>query len=277
MNWLYRIFCCFFLLAFDIHVQAQDNNYLYKDSALMAEEAPAEETVAPVTEDEETATIAEERVQDSILYANELQLSKDSIQKLLQQEKLEPVTKLSQQLQRLKNNKKPKEEAKPAKDSWLEQLLTAELTKVILCCIAVFIVLYVTVKLFLARGVFSTSGKKAPAITVETQKEEMPTSANAFTALINAAKVNGDFRSATRWLYLQALMGLREKGVIEFASDKTNRQYLTEMAKAPYHPAFKQLTRQYEYIWYGNFSIAAQQFSQLEQDFVAFNKTVSQK
>jgi hypothetical protein len=272
MIWLARFFYCVLVCSCCQCLYGQEN-YLYKDSALMAEETITEIVAAPV-EDDEVAAVTE--VQDSTLYANRLRLSADSVHKLMQQQKLKPVEGLSAQLQRLKATKRNDDKQTNSAPGWLASVLTSTITSAILWGVAIFIVLFVIARLFLSRGIFTTAGKK-PTIVVDVPTEQAPTSFVDYARIIAAAKLRKDYAAATRLLYLQTLLVLKEKELIQFTADKTNRQYLAELSKTVFQPAFGQLTRQYEYICYGNFPVSLQQFDILEQQFQLFHKTVGQK
>lgn len=80
-----------------------------------------------------------------------------------------------------------------------------------------------------------------------------------------------NFRLAVRFLYLQTLKRLTDSGQIHYKPDKTNRQYVHELANSPLQPDFEHLTRRFEFVWYGDFSVDETQFGQIRQQFQQFN------
>lgn len=84
----------------------------------------------------------------------------------------------------------------------------------------------------------------------------------------------GDYRSAIRFMYLKALKMLDEKGWIQFNSRHTNRDYVTELNKRPEGADFGFITRNYEYVWYGEFIINKPGFDTLYQRFEQFYQAV---
>lgn len=76
-----------------------------------------------------------------------------------------------------------------------------------------------------------------------------------FDQKINEAEKQSDYRLAIRWHYLKILFLLDKKGLINFASFKTNIDYGNELKGKPYHPGFIRLSRIYEYVWYGQFEL----------------------
>jgi hypothetical protein len=68
-----------------------------------------------------------------------------------------------------------------------------------------------------------------------------------------AAARAGDFREAVRCAYHAALSRLDEQGVWTVDDARTPREYLRLLrADDPRHPAVRDLTRQFEQVWYGH-------------------------
>ncbi|AII52990.1 DUF4129 domain-containing protein [Hymenobacter sp. APR13] len=72
-----------------------------------------------------------------------------------------------------------------------------------------------------------------------------------FDELITAAETAGNYRLAVRLGYLQVLKQLTDQGLIRWQPDKTNHDYLFELPPGPLPDAFRELTRQFDYVWYG--------------------------
>ena len=94
-----------------------------------------------------------------------------------------------------------------------------------------------------------------------------------FDAAVDEAVNQRNFRLAVRLLYLQTLKHLTDAGRIDYKPDKTNRQYVYELVNSPYQVDFENLTRQFEFVWYGNFPVDEAQFGPIRHQFQAFNKT----
>ena len=80
-----------------------------------------------------------------------------------------------------------------------------------------------------------------------------------FDQTIAQAEAAGNRRLALRLGYLQLLKQLTDRDFIAWQPDKTNHDYLRELA-ARYpaaRPAFAELTRQFEYVWYGELPLTA--------------------
>ena len=97
-----------------------------------------------------------------------------------------------------------------------------------------------------------------------------------FTALIQGAIENHNYRLAVRLYYLKALKDLADARVIDWQPNKTNRSYLQEVGNRPslYEP-FSHLTHQFEYIWYGDFPVSEVFFEEVKGNFTDFSGQIN--
>jgi len=79
-----------------------------------------------------------------------------------------------------------------------------------------------------------------------------------------------NYRLAVRLLYLKSLKQLNDAGLIHWEPNKTNSQYSNELQDIDQRLAFNLLTRQFEYIWYGEFNIDADVFGRVSSLFKDF-------
>ncbi|AUD07489.1 hypothetical protein CWM47_26240 [Spirosoma pollinicola] len=93
-----------------------------------------------------------------------------------------------------------------------------------------------------------------------------------FNQAIDEAVSLQNYRLAVRLLYLQTLKQLTDSGRIQYKPDKTNRQYVYELANSSLQPDFERLTGQFEFVWYGDFPIGEAQLTALRTAFSQFNK-----
>ncbi|MGI4833867.1 MAG: DUF4129 domain-containing protein [Janthinobacterium lividum] len=86
-----------------------------------------------------------------------------------------------------------------------------------------------------------------------------------FGAALAQAEAAGQLRLAVRLGYLQLLKQLTDQHLIDWQPDKTNQAYLRELAAArpDLRPAFAELTRQFEYVWYGEWALGAASYPPL--------------
>jgi hypothetical protein len=93
-----------------------------------------------------------------------------------------------------------------------------------------------------------------------------------FDAEIENAVLQHNYRLAVRLIYLNCLKQLSDNHFIQWQIDKTNSAYIFELTNPELRQIFSQLTRRFEYVWYGNFSIDKQTFGNVNQLFQNFLK-----
>ena len=93
-----------------------------------------------------------------------------------------------------------------------------------------------------------------------------------FEKEIEKALAGGNYRFAVRYLYLLSLKQLSDAGIINWQIEKTNASYLLEVPQGEKRQLFKQLTLQFEYVWYGNFDIDSRGFNAINAQFKQFKQ-----
>ena len=88
-----------------------------------------------------------------------------------------------------------------------------------------------------------------------------------FDSLLKAAIERHDYKEAVNILYNKALQQLNGKELIEWASDKTNHDYLFELKSSKVQPVFAEMTYIYDYVEYGDFPVDEAEFKQIRQTF----------
>ena len=79
-----------------------------------------------------------------------------------------------------------------------------------------------------------------------------------------------NYRLAVRLLYLKCLKQLSDSHLIQWQIDKTNSAYIYELTDPMQKQTFGRLTRQFEYVWYGDFPIDKEAFSNINSLFQSF-------
>lgn len=95
-----------------------------------------------------------------------------------------------------------------------------------------------------------------------------------FDTAVDEAVAQRNYRLAVRLLYLQTLKHLTDADRIQYKPDKTNRQYVHELANSPLQTDFETLTRQFEFAWYGDFPVDETRFGAIHQQFQSFNRPI---
>jgi len=128
---------------------------------------------------------------------------------------------------------------------------------------------YLVYRLFLSNSSFLSRNRKKIASDIAVVEEE---NASDPDLLLRNAIRNGNYRLAVRYLYLQLLQRLSEKKFIELNSNKTNYEYVMEVRRHKFANEFASLTLQYEYVWYGEYTVDERLFEQIQGSFTQFNK-----
>ena len=112
-------------------------------------------------------------------------------------------------------------------------------------------------------GIFRRS-KKIMSGLKNTEDDENIYTTN-WEALMNKAKEENNLQLSVRYGYMWLLQLLQQRQLINYKQDKTNFEYYQELAKTTYKLQFQQLSRKYEYAYYGNYPLSARDYS----DFIS--------
>jgi hypothetical protein len=137
-------------------------------------------------------------------------------------------------------------------------------TYAILIAFFVFVVLRIIIvnNLF----VFYSSKKVKAAKT----GEAVDIDDNDLDERIRQAVAAKDHRMAVRFMYLKALQLLNERQWIKYHADATNYEYVNQMSRHKLAGEFGFLTRVYDYVWYGEFTLTEEQFDVVYKNFSHF-------
>ena len=84
---------------------------------------------------------------------------------------------------------------------------------------------------------------------------------------LERAIADGNFRRAVRLLYLQSIQRLDEKRLVRWQIDKTNGEYLRELAAGELRTRFAEVTLVFERLWYGERDLDRAQFTAVHREF----------
>lgn len=96
-----------------------------------------------------------------------------------------------------------------------------------------------------------------------------------FEKEISKAEEAGNYRLAVRLWYLQLLKELSARQLIDYRLGRTNSYYVGQLAATDFYKSFFRITRQFEYVWYGQFPLSAENYQLMRTDFVQFKKGLS--
>lgn len=270
------IFICCICLLGCLSLQAQKKNYVYVDSTVTLP-PPQNDPEEEYTDEEEVTTVVEapkaldkeEAGIDTTLYPNNLIVASDTARRIKGMSELAYARYLDSLLRAAQDKQHEADNKKSAtKPSFKPPSVNLSFLTPILWILGIAFVLFILYTLFLKDGAFRKPTKKAAIAEEAPQEEVMPGS--DMDRLIRQALQNRNFRLAIRYQYLNNLYKLAEKGLVQFAVDKTNYQYVTELTNQQQRNDFAKLTLHYEYVWYGEFDIDETLYQKIEPGFTAF-------
>lgn len=214
---------------------------------------------------------------DTILSLNQLAIPADSVEYWKNSKPFEYAKWLDSLLKAKTISAPPASHTEP-EPNWLDHVFASPLTRIIFWVLAGIFVLFILYKLFLANTIFR---KKSKTASVSEVAEEVLNGESDYDTLINQSTRGGNYRLAVRYQYLKVLHKLAEKHFIEMAVDKTNYQYVREVAsrgglalKQQFQNDFAALTLSYEYVWYGEFAVDEDIYRKIATGFTQFNQKI---
>ena len=140
----------------------------------------------------------------------------------------------------------------------------------ILMAIALFLIVYKISGLSLEK-----LGYKVKKVNhFESDFDAVPIEEIDFQSLIKEALNKKDFRLAIRYQYLDVLKSLSEKGLISHSHYKSNVEYAYELKNKTLKNEFRQLVFAFDHIWYGEYTVDANQYQLIYREFDSFKKNI---
>ncbi|MCE2734459.1 MAG: DUF4129 domain-containing protein [Chryseotalea sp.] len=173
--------------------------------------------------------------------------------------------------------KKAKEKSKSKFDPNLSALSPMlQLIFKVIGYVAIFFILLGIVYLIVKNATTSTGSVKKRTDLFDTLSKAIDDINQVDLELwLKQALEQGNLKAAIRVYFLLTLRNLQQAGLVKYQKDKTNRDYLFEMANKPHAEQFRKVTQTYEWVWYGDQEINKQQFDVFETTFVSINNQVT--
>lgn len=96
-----------------------------------------------------------------------------------------------------------------------------------------------------------------------------------FDEAIGKALAQHDYRLAIRLQYLKILKLLAGKELIHWKPNLTNHRYVKELEKTPHHHDFVEITKYFEYTWYGDFEVRESGYREMKAFSDSFVEKIS--
>lgn len=160
-----------------------------------------------------------------------------------------------------------KERGSPGFGDALVAALTSRAMRFLSFAALVAVGLFVIYRLIVVSGLLKKTSR-----TREKEPEPIPVTSTreSVDRDLTIAISQQNFRQAVRLLHLKSLFFLEDKSMISMDAQMTNQQYLNQLINTPYLSEFRFLTRIYEYVWFGDFSLDNVQFTKAEAAFRNF-------
>ncbi len=99
-------------------------------------------------------------------------------------------------------------------------------------------------------------------------------SSTDLAALLQEEISAGNYNKAVRILFLQTIQQLAQQGFISLHQEKTNSDFIHEITDSGIRDQFRELTRIYEFLWYGNQAVDQSYFDRIASQFHLFNNRI---
>lgn len=137
--------------------------------------------------------------------------------------------------------------------------------KIIMCIAIIVVIVWLLLKNDM-RFIFYGKSANTPVFNeIEEDIHEID-----FDKRINEELAKRDFRKVIRFLFLKLIKELNNQSLINWQLDKTNADYYKELRNTSYGKEFKELSRLYEYVWYGDFKLDEPHYRTIIQKFNLF-------
>lgn len=137
------------------------------------------------------------------------------------------------------------------------------------------VLVFILIKFFLKVNSRRLANSNANENTVSLSEEEHIIKNEDIQELIKKALQEGNYRLAVRYYYLHILKLLSERELIAWELQKTNDDYQKELEKSAFSEHFDTITRLYDYVWYGGFTIDETKYNKAAIEFTTLQKNIT--
>ena len=122
---------------------------------------------------------------------------------------------------------------------------------------------------------FSERNKKVKhVVTDENKFENLTITKTELELALEAAIKNKNYREAVRIYFIAVIKEMKDRSWIRWEKKKTNYHYINEITGRQQQPDFITATRAFEIVWYGNRSLAENEYNQIEPLFKKLLKSI---
>ncbi|WP_318312443.1 DUF4129 domain-containing protein [Flagellimonas crocea] len=135
--------------------------------------------------------------------------------------------------------------------------------------------LYLVIRFFVRSNLYGIGRNRKNPNVVSLSEEEHIIKNEDIQTLIGNALAEKKYRLAIRYYYLYILQLLSERDLIDWQQQKTNDDYMTELAESDFKNEFRRATMLYDYVWYGEFEIDQERFDKAETVFKSLKNAIT--
>ncbi|MBK9175785.1 MAG: DUF4129 domain-containing protein [Flavobacteriales bacterium] len=157
---------------------------------------------------------------------------------------------------------------------WLEKMLGNRVTAFVMDNLFYIItaVMIVVVIIILSRhglrGVFHGAPRSAAQVSIsEEDIREMD-----LPMAIREAEQAGDLRRAIRLHYLLVLRQLVDQGVLRWSPERTDRDYMAQIADPALRARFAHVALIFQWVWYGHAEVDRERYDSIRRPFIQFEQ-----
>ena len=201
---------------------------------------------------------------DTVLIKSTHHISPDSIIALKRKKEFAYVPLMDSLLKQAATPKNANQINRPL--SIVERFFNSAFFRFFIWLVPISLLLVILYNFLKSRGSFA-AGKQNKVH--EDSDDDVQNSSLDYVSLANTAANAANFRLAVKYMFLRTLQQLAGAGMINYASDKTNYNYVQEIA-AEKKKEFARLVLNYEYVWYGNTVPDKLTYTKIENEFTSF-------
>ena len=124
------------------------------------------------------------------------------------------------------------------------------------------------------RGMIGVISKKSQKLDLDFTELEENVLETDWQALIDESLAEGRYNITIRLMYLQLLQLLNTAQIIRWDKAKTIRDYQREI-NLEHREDFVNLSRYYQYVWFGEIDIDERHFGQLQAAFISYKQKLN--
>lgn len=156
--------------------------------------------------------------------------------------------------------------------NWFQENIFRHITSEMILVLLLVILIVIFILQFNNIAFSSLFSRKAVSVSEGMHADTEDLKQADFEILIKKALSDRNFRLAIRFHFLKLIQSMGNMGIVALRDEKTNHEYLNEIADRELKRDFEPLINVFEYVWYGEYEPDEQIYYSLKQGFKGFEK-----